>query len=194
MASLSAGERRRAVHEILRAADGPVSAAALARRFSVSRQIIVGDVALLRAGGADISATPRGYLAGRGEAGVTGSVACVHTPEQMGAELTAIVDAGGNLKAFCRMDGAFLGSIDVSMGKAKTARLFNMSTADLGAASQPGQELYGIEVTNGGLVIFGGGELLKNKDGVIIGAIGVSGGSVAEDTNVAKAGVAALNK
>ena len=106
----------------------------------------------------------------------------------------AIVDAGGNLKAFCRMDGAFLGSIDVSMGKAKTARLFNMSTADLGAASQPGQELYGIEVTNGGLVIFGGGELLKNKDGVIIGAIGVSGGSVAEDTNVAKAGVAALNK
>ena len=90
MASLSAGERRRAVHEILRAADGPVSAAALARRFSVSRQIIVGDVALLRAGGADISATPRGYLAGRGEAGVTGSVACVHTPEQMGAELTAI--------------------------------------------------------------------------------------------------------
>ena len=104
----------------------------------------------------------------------------------------AIVDAGGNLKAFCRMDGAFLGSIDVSMGKAKTARLFNMSTADLGAASQPGQELYGIEVTNGGLVIFGGGELLKNKDGVIIGAIGVSGGSVAEDTNVAKAGAAAL--
>lgn len=97
MASLSAGERRRAVHEILRAADGPVSAAALARRFSVSRQIIVGDVALLRAGGADISATPRGYLAGRGEAGVTGSVACVHTPEQMGAELTAIVDAGGEV-------------------------------------------------------------------------------------------------
>lgn len=105
----------------------------------------------------------------------------------------AIVDAGGNLKAFCRMDGAFLGSIDVSMGKAKTARMFNMSTADLGAASQPGQELYGIEVTNGGLVIFGGGELLRNKDGVIIGAIGVSGGSVAEDTNVAKAGVDALN-
>lgn len=106
----------------------------------------------------------------------------------------AIVDAGGNLKAFCRMDGAFLGSIDVSTKKAKTARLFNMSTAELGAASQPGQELFGIEVTNGGLVIFGGGELLKNKDGVIIGAIGVSGGSVAEDTNVAKAGAEALLK
>ncbi len=105
-----------------------------------------------------------------------------------------VVDAGGNLKAFCRMDGAFLGSIDVSMKKAKTARLFNMSSAQLGAASQPGQELFCIEVTNNGLVIFGGGELLKDKNGVIVGAIGVSGGSVQEDTNVAKAGVAALNK
>ena len=90
------------------------------------------------------------------------------------------------------MDGAFLGSIDISIGKARTARLFNMPTSALGAASQPGKELYGIEVTNNGLVIFGGGELLKNKDGVIVGAVGVSGGSVAEDTNVAKAGVAAF--
>mgnify|MGYP002421249470 CR=1 FL=1 len=104
----------------------------------------------------------------------------------------AVVDAGGNLKAFTRMDGAFLGSIDISIGKARTARLFNMPTSALGAASQPGKELYGIEVTNNGLVIFGGGELLKNKDGVIVGAVGVSGGSVAEDTNVAKAGVAAF--
>lgn len=104
----------------------------------------------------------------------------------------AIVDAGGQLKAFTRMDGAFLGSIDVAMGKARTARLFNMSSAALGAAAQPGQELYGIEVTNGGLVIFGGGELLKDKNGVIVGAIGVSGGSVAEDTAVARAGVAAF--
>lgn len=104
----------------------------------------------------------------------------------------AVVDAGGNLKAFIRQDGAFLGSIDISIKKARTARFFNMSTAQLGAASQPGQELFGIEVTNDGLVIFGGGELLKNQDGVIIGAIGVSGGSVQEDTNVAKAGVAGL--
>ena len=104
----------------------------------------------------------------------------------------AVVDAGGNLKAFARMDGAFLGSVDISIKKAKTARLFNMPTSALGAASQPGKELYGIEVTNNGLVIFGGGELLKNKDGVIVGAVGVSGGSVAEDTNVAKAGVAAF--
>ena len=106
----------------------------------------------------------------------------------------AIVDAGGNLKEFCRMDGAFLGSIDISAKKAKTARFFNMSTAELGSVSGPGQELYGIETTNNGLVVFGGGELLRNKNGVIIGAIGVSGGSVAEDTNVAKAGVEALNK
>ncbi len=106
----------------------------------------------------------------------------------------AVVDAGGRLKAFVRMDGAFLGSIDGSIGKAETARLFNMSTADLGAAAQPGGELFGIEVTNGRLVIFGGGELLKDAGGVIIGAIGVSGGSVAEDTNVARAGVAALTK
>lgn len=106
----------------------------------------------------------------------------------------AVVDAGGNLKAFCRMDGAFLGSIDISAKKAKTARFFNMSTKDLGAVSGPGQELYGIETTNNGLVVFGGGELLRNKAGVIIGAIGVSGGTVEEDTNVARAGVAALNQ
>ncbi len=103
----------------------------------------------------------------------------------------AVVDAGGNLKGFCRMDGAFLGSEDIAIKKAETARNFNMSTATLGAASQPGQELYGIEVTNGGLVIFGGGELIIKND-VIIGAIGVSGGSVAEDISVAKAGLMAI--
>ncbi len=103
----------------------------------------------------------------------------------------AVVDAGGNLKAFCRMDGAFLGSEDIAIKKAETARNFNMSTAALGAAAQPGQELYGIEVTNNGLVIFGGGELII-EDGVIIGAIGVSGGSVADDTTVAKAGLSVV--
>ena len=104
----------------------------------------------------------------------------------------AIVDAGGHLRAFERMDGAFIGSIDISIKKAMTARYFNMSTQDLGAASQVGKPLYGIEVSNNGLVIFGGGELLKNKDGVIVGAIGVSGGSVEEDMAVAKAGVASF--
>ena len=103
----------------------------------------------------------------------------------------AVVDAGGNLKAFVRQDGAFIGSIAVSTKKAIPARYFNLSSADLGAAAQPGKELFGIEATNGGLVIFGGGELLI-RDNVIVGAIGVSGGSVAEDTNVAKAGAAAI--
>jgi uncharacterized protein GlcG (DUF336 family) len=104
----------------------------------------------------------------------------------------AVVDAGGNLKAFARMDGAFLGSIDISIKKAKTARLFNMPTKDLGALAQVGQPLYGIEVTNDGLVVFGGGELIKDKAGVIIGAVGVSGSSVEDDMAVAQAGAAAV--
>ncbi|UYZ84197.1 heme-binding protein [Entomomonas sp. E2T0] len=106
----------------------------------------------------------------------------------------AIVDAGGNLKAFVRMDGAFLASIDIAIKKAKTARSLNMSTYELSKLAQPGNELYGIEATNGGMAIFGGGELIKNKDGLIVGAIGVSGGSVAEDMTVAQAGAAVMVK
>ena len=104
----------------------------------------------------------------------------------------AVVDAGGNLKAFARMDDAFLGSIDIAERKARTARYFNMSTRDLGKAAQPGQPLYGIEATNDGLVIFGGGVLLLDKKGTIVGSIGVSGGSVEEDESVADAGAAVL--
>ena len=119
--------------------------------------------------------------------------AAVQKAEQQGTLMDiAVVDAGGNLKAFVRMDGAYLGSIDISIRKAKSARALNMSTTELGAAAQPGQSLYGIEVTNGGMIIFGGGELLKNKDGLIVGAVGVSGDSVENDTEVAKAGAAAL--
>ncbi len=104
----------------------------------------------------------------------------------------AIVDAGGNLKAFYRMEDAFLGSIDISIKKAVTARYFNMPTRTLGEASQPGKPLYGIEVTNKGLVIFAGGVPLVDKHNVIVGAIGVSGGSVDEDESVALAGATAL--
>ena len=104
----------------------------------------------------------------------------------------AVMDAGGNLKAFARMDDAFIGSIDIAQKKAKTARYFNMSTRELGKASQLGGELYGIEVTNDGLVIFPGGVLLVDKNGVIVGSVGVSGGSVDEDESVAKAGAAVL--
>lgn len=106
----------------------------------------------------------------------------------------AVVDAGGNLKAFYRMDDAFIGSVDISIKKAVTARYFNMSTRALGAASQVGKSLYGIEVSNDGLILFAGGVPLVDKNNVIIGAIGVSGGSVDEDESVAKAGAEYLLK
>ena len=87
-------QRREAILQVLREADGPVSATALARRFSVSRQIIVGDIALLRAAGADISATPRGYVILRDQGGLTRTVACQHDADGMEQELNAMVDQG----------------------------------------------------------------------------------------------------
>ena len=104
----------------------------------------------------------------------------------------AVVDAGANLKAFVRMDGAFLGSIDISIKKAKTARFFNMPTGKLGELAQPGKPLYNIEFSNGGLITFPGGLPLKDSNGNIIGAVGVSGSSVEDDHEVALAGAAAL--
>jgi uncharacterized protein GlcG (DUF336 family) len=104
----------------------------------------------------------------------------------------AVVDAGGNLKAFGRMDGAWLGSIDVSIKKARTARFFDMNTGDIGAISQPGGSLYNIEVSNGGLITFPGGIPLRDGSGEIVGAIGVSGSSVENDHTVAEAGANAL--
>lgn len=87
-------QRREAILQVLREAEGPVSATALARRFSVSRQIIVGDIALLRAAGADISATPRGYVILRDQGGLTRTVACQHDADGMEQELNAMVDQG----------------------------------------------------------------------------------------------------
>jgi uncharacterized protein GlcG (DUF336 family) len=104
----------------------------------------------------------------------------------------AVVDAGGNLKAFNRMDGAWLGSIDISIRKAKTARYFDMPTGEIGKLSQPGGPLYGIEHSNGGLITFPGGVPIKSADGTIIGAIGVSGSTVENDHTVAAAGAAAI--
>ena len=103
-----------------------------------------------------------------------------------------VVDAGANLKAFVRMDGAWLGSIDIAIKKAKTARFFDMDTGVIGGLSQPGGPLYNIEHSNGGLITFPGGVPLKNKAGQVIGAIGVSGSSVEKDHAVAMAGAAAL--
>lgn len=105
----------------------------------------------------------------------------------------AVVDAGGNLKAFLRMDGAWLGSIDISIKKAKTARYFDMPTGEIGKLSQPGGPLYNIEHSNNGLITFPGGIPIRNAEGTIIGAIGVSGSTVENDHIVAEAGVAALN-
>lgn len=91
---MRAEERRQAICSILNASHQPVSAAALASRFSVSRQIIVGDVALLRAAGADISATPRGYVIASSPSGLLRQIACRHSSADMEAELNAIVDQG----------------------------------------------------------------------------------------------------
>jgi uncharacterized protein GlcG (DUF336 family) len=104
----------------------------------------------------------------------------------------AVVDAGANLKAFVRMDGAWLGSIDICIKKAKTARFFDMPSGEIGKLSQPGGALYNIEHSNGGLISFPGGVLIKDASGEIIGAIGVSGSTVDDDLTVAEAGAAAL--
>ncbi|MFD4192411.1 GlcG/HbpS family heme-binding protein [Amycolatopsis thermoflava] len=114
--------------------------------------------------------------------------------EEIGQPMNvAVVDDGGHLIAFARQDGAILGSIDIAIRKARTAALLKMTTAQLGEAAAPGAPLYGIEVTNGGLVIFGGGiPLVRGRE--VVGAIGVSAGSVEQDTEVAEAGVAALPK
>ena len=106
----------------------------------------------------------------------------------------AVVDAGGNLKAFARMDGAWLGSIDISIRKARTARWFDMNTGEIGKLSQPGGPLFAIEHSNGGLITFPGGVPLRNRKGEIVGAIGVSGSTVENDHAVAMAGAKALEK
>jgi uncharacterized protein GlcG (DUF336 family) len=103
----------------------------------------------------------------------------------------AVVDAGANLKAFIRMDGAWIGSIDIAIRKAKTARFFDMPTGEIGKLSQPGGPLYNIEHSNDGLITFPGGVPLKDGEGTVIGAIGVSGSTVEDDHIVAKAGAAA---
>jgi uncharacterized protein GlcG (DUF336 family) len=104
----------------------------------------------------------------------------------------AVVDAGANLKAFVRMDGAWLGSIDIAVKKARTARFFDMNTGEIGKLSQPSGSLYNIEHSNGGLITFPGGVPLVDADGQVIGAIGVSGSTVENDHAVAEAGAAAI--
>jgi uncharacterized protein GlcG (DUF336 family) len=104
----------------------------------------------------------------------------------------AVVDEGGNLVAHVRMDGAWIGSIDISINKAFTSRAFDISTKDLATHSQSGNQFFGIHVSNHGrIMIFAGGIPLK-EGGKVVGAIGVSGGSGDQDHSVAEAGAAGV--
>ena len=120
--------------------------------------------------------------------------AALKKANEMGVKMDiAVVDAGANLKAFVRMDGAWLGSIDIAQKKARTARWFDMPTGDIGGLSQPGGPLYNIEHSNNGLITFPGGLPLTNSGGEVIGAIGVSGSTVEDDHAVASAGAAVVS-
>lgn len=104
----------------------------------------------------------------------------------------AVVDSGANLVAFAKMDGAWLGSVDIAQKKAKTAVYFMMDTKELSPLVQPGKPLFQIEHSNDGLITFPGGITIKNEAGDVIGGIGVSGSTVDDDHKVAKAGADAL--
>lgn len=106
----------------------------------------------------------------------------------------AVVDAGGALVAFTRQDGALVGSIDLAIGKAKTARMFDKTTDYLAGLAQPGAPLFGIEQSNGGHVVIFGGGLPVKVDDQIVGPVGTSAGSVAQDIAVAEAAAAAISR
>ena len=105
----------------------------------------------------------------------------------------AVVDSGGNLVSHVRMDGAWIGSVDISINKAFTARAFDIETAQLAKNSQPGQQFFGIHASNHGRVMIFAGGIPLRRDGAIIGAIGVSGGDGQQDEMVAVAGAAVLS-
>jgi uncharacterized protein GlcG (DUF336 family) len=105
----------------------------------------------------------------------------------------AIVDAGGHLLVFLRMDRAMLGSIDISQRKARTSAYFGLNSEVLGHASQPGGPFYGVENSNGGLITFAGGAPLTGGTSEIWGAIGVSGGTSDQDAVIAKSGAEAFS-
>jgi len=106
----------------------------------------------------------------------------------------AVVDSGGHLLAFVRQDGALIGSIDLAINKAVTARVFDKSTAVLSALAQPGQPLFGIHQSNSGKVVIFGGGVPVVIDRIIVGAVGTSAGTVEQDIAVAEAAIAALSK
>ena len=104
----------------------------------------------------------------------------------------AVYDDGANMKAFVRMDGALLGSADIAMNKARTAALFGFNTEALYDFVKPGGTSPGFDRTNGGLIVFAGGIPIKDAEGRLIGAVGVSGGAVAQDFQVATAAAEAV--
>src|SRR5579862_3757037 len=104
-----------------------------------------------------------------------------------------VVDAGGNLVAHARMDGAWVGSIDIAINKAWTARAFDMATEDLGKMAQSGKPLFGINSTNYDRVVIFAGGIPAKLAGQVIGGIGASGGTVDQDQKVAEAAVRALD-
>lgn len=123
----------------------------------------------------------------------TAIAAGVRAAEAIGVPMNlAVHDDGANLKAFVRMDGALLGSADIAMNKARTAALFGFNTEALYEFCKPGGTSPGFENTNGGLIVFAGGIPLRDGAGKLVGAVGVSGGSVAQDLSVATAAAEAL--
>lgn len=112
--------------------------------------------------------------------------------EELGVAVNvAVLDAGAHLKAFARMDSALLASIDVAVGKARTAVLLETTSEAVWDYCKPGGPAPGLERSNGGLVTFGGGIPIRNADNQVIGAVGISGGTVAQDLSIAEAAVAA---
>jgi uncharacterized protein GlcG (DUF336 family) len=107
--------------------------------------------------------------------------------------IIAVLDSAANLKAFSRMDGAVLGSIDIAMKKAKTAALFGCNSEDVWEYCKPGAPGHFLELTNGGLAPFAGGIAIKDRHNVLFGAIGVSGGSVDQDHTIARAAASAID-
>merc|ERR1712048_533842 len=115
--------------------------------------------------------------------------------ESIGVKMNiAVVDNGANLVGFFRMDGAWLGSVDIAIKKAKTAIFFQMDTDSIGSLSQPGGPLFNIEHSNNGLITFPGGVPLKKKNGALVGAVGVSGSTVEDDKAVALAAAEAFKE
>jgi uncharacterized protein GlcG (DUF336 family) len=119
--------------------------------------------------------------AGREHAATLGVAACL-----------VVCDAAGHLKAFARMDRAWLGAIDVALRKAKTSVLFEAETQLIWEVSRPDAQAHGLESSNGGLITFAGGIPLRTAAGELLGAIGISGGQVAQDYAIAQAAVTAL--